>query len=291
MTDRALSPRTAEKLVEIATAAPSTHNSQPWRFVARPAEAVIEIYADPARTLRDGDPHGRAVHIACGAALFNLRLAVAMSGNEPVTRLLPRPHNPLLLACVRLAGHHRARPAERDLYGVIGRRGAHQPSGHHLVPRRVLAELAEAATTEGAALRVLAESDVMRVLRLTAVDHQLRSDPRRTAGLARWPGPPGTQLAVICTRSDDRASWLRAGQAMQHVLLLGAHRGLRASPLTPVLTGAARFDSAFAGEYPEMLLRLGYGPPAELTSRRPVWQTLHVMPAAQAARAAVPARC
>jgi hypothetical protein len=105
--DDTLTRPTAERLIEAAIAAPSVHNSQPWQFVARPADRVIEIYADPARTLRRGDPHGRAVHIACGSALFNLRLAIAQAGYEPVTRLLPSPRDPLLLASVRLAGPYR----------------------------------------------------------------------------------------------------------------------------------------------------------------------------------------
>src|SRR5215831_19714138 len=90
----------------------------------QPADRVIEVYADPARTPQGGDPRGRAVHIACGSALFNLRLAIARAGCEPVARLLPSRRDPLLLASVRLAGRYRPRPAERDLYAAI-----HRPVG------------------------------------------------------------------------------------------------------------------------------------------------------------------
>jgi hypothetical protein len=49
-----------------------------------PASQTISLSADPARMLRVGDPDSRALHIACGAALFNLRLAIAVAGRQPV---------------------------------------------------------------------------------------------------------------------------------------------------------------------------------------------------------------
>jgi nitroreductase len=292
MTERVLTRRAAERLVEAATAAPSMHNSQPWRFVVRPADHIVEIYADPARTLRHGDPHGRAVHIACGAALFNLRLAIANAGAEPVARLLPQPRNPLLLASVRLGGPYRSQPWERELHEAIeGGPASRRPFAHATVPSHLLAALAEAAMLEGATLRTLGQPDVWRILQLTAAaDHQLRSDPGYLAELAAFttgpghPAPPGLepsqQLVAVCTGSDDRYSWLRAGQAMQRVLLLATHRGLRVSPLTPVLDvpdAPLRRDPAFEGEWPEMILRIGYGPPGAPAPRRPIWQTLRVV--------------
>ncbi len=63
------------ELLRAAVAAPSLHNTQPWRLWATTSGAGIEIYVDPARTLPVGDPKGRAAYLACGAALFNVPAA------------------------------------------------------------------------------------------------------------------------------------------------------------------------------------------------------------------------
>ena len=295
MMEDALTRRTAERLIEAAIAAPSVHNSQPWQFVARPADRVIEVYADPARTLRRGDPRGREVHIACGSALFNLRLATARAGYEPVARLLPSPRDPLLLASVRLAGPYRPRPAEPDLYAAI-----HPPTGRAPLtgrpPPGVLLALKEAAALEGASLREPGQVDALRILRGRAaadpyphgapgkhVIGQLRSardfssrPGGRPASPARQPGP---WLAVVSTSADDRASWLRAGQAAQRVLLLATHHGMQAALLSPALEppGApAPAETFLAGEHPAVILQFGSGDLRPATARRPVAQVLRV---------------
>ena len=67
--------------------APSVPNTQPWRFVA--VDDSINLYADRSRALPISDPDERALHISCGAALMNLKLAMADNGRTPVVDLLP----------------------------------------------------------------------------------------------------------------------------------------------------------------------------------------------------------
>jgi nitroreductase len=274
----AISRRLAEELLAAATAAPSMHNTQPWRF--RVSGAVIELRADPGRALPVADPTGRAMHIACGAALMNLRLAAAVAGCEPVVRLLPDPGRPLLLATVRLAGPHGAGPAERELHAAITLRHTNRgPFSGHPVPPGVLAELADAARVEGGVLHVLDHDETARVLYLVReAERALLADPAYRAELARWAGGPrdqdgipdsalgprspsrpapvrefapgrpppagyawfeeDAQLAVLSTRPGGQASWLVAGQALQRVLLTAAMRGIAVSPLTQPLETA-----------------------------------------------------
>ena len=316
-------PRLVADLVAAATLAPSMHNTQPWRFRYQPASQTIELYADPARMLQFGDPDGRAAHIACGAALLNLRLAAVVAGRQPVLRLIPADTQRLLLATVRLAGPGQARPDEIELHAVIPERHTNRfPFSARPVPLGILAELTEAARLEGAVLHVPGRQEAARLLRLArAAERDLLAQPGYRAELARWAGgdrdrdgipgmalaphdPAGAapvrdfapdrpgpvryawfedqpQLAVLCTPSESRSDWLRAGQALQRVLLTATLRGIAASPLTQPLETADAWlvrDPRSGFEYPQMILRVGYGLPVPHTPRRPVSELLDIRP-------------
>jgi hypothetical protein len=71
--------------------------------------------------------------------------------------------------------------------------------------------------------------------------------------------------------------WLRAGQALQRVLLTATQHGIAASPLTqPLETGDAWQvrDPVSGRGTPQLILRIGYGLPAPATPRRPVRDVL-----------------
>jgi len=315
-----LSRPVIEQLVRAAAAAPSMHNTQPWRFRVTDAARAIELRADPARQLPYGDPSGRATHIACGAALFNLRLAAGVAGWQAVVRLLPDPGAPLLLAAVRFGGHYRAADVERGLHAAIEeRRTNRQPFSDQPVPARVLAQMSGAASAEGAILHILDRSETARVLQLVAdAERAQLADPAYRAELARWAGgqrdrdgipdtalgprspdsptpvrhftprsrpePAGyarfekaPQLAVLSVRCGGAAGWLRAGQALQRVLLTAIVAGIATCPLTqPLETSDAWLvrDSRSGIEQPQMIVRIGYATPVPPTPRRPIGEIL-----------------
>lgn len=310
-------------LVRAAILAPSMHNTQPWLFRVSRESQTVALSIDPARMLRHGDPHGRGAYIAGGAALFNLRIAIAMAGREPVVRLLPEPAEPLLLAVVRLAGPHRADEGESELYAAIpARRTNRQPFSGRPVPPGILAELVDAAKLEGAALHFPGHDETSRLLRLVAdAERHLLDDPDYTTELEHWAGgnrdrdgipdsvlgprdPWGPtpvrsfasgrrqpvnyswfeespQLAVLSTVGGTPLDWLRAGQALQRVLLSATVRGIAAAPLTQPLETADAWlvRDVHAGiEKPQMILRLGYGLPVPAAPRRPVSEFLVEQP-------------
>ena len=238
-------PHFIAHLLRAAEAAPSVHETNPWRFRYRPASRAVELHADFERALRY-NLTGRDVHIGCGAALFNLRLAVAWMGREPVVRLLPRPDEPLLMASVQLAGAHRPVASERELYAAISRRRTgQQPFANRAVPGTVLAELAEAARVEGAMLHLLHPAQAQRVL----------------PGISDPTCEP--RFAVLSTQFRAREDWLRAGQALQRMLLLATARGVSVQPLTKPLEVPDAWlvrDPHTGIEQPQMIVRLGYAP-------------------------------
>lgn len=88
------------------------------------------------------------------------------------------------------------------------------------------------------------------------------------------------QLSLLSTPGNGPGDWLRAGQAMERVLLLATLRGLSGTPATqalerPELRWLLR-DPVSGSGHVQMVLRLGYGPRGPRTPRRPVRDVLTI---------------
>jgi hypothetical protein len=98
-------------------------------------------------------------------------------------------------------------------------------------------------------------------------------EKRNTAKFERRP-----LLAVLSTKSDGRADWLRAGQALYRVLLTATVADVSCSLLTqPLERHELRWllrPPRTAAGVPQALLRLGYGPEVPASRRRPVQDVL-----------------
>jgi hypothetical protein len=164
------------------------HTAPPWRFRFVRADEAFQVRSDLERAMPHADPDTRALHIGCGAALFNLRVAAAHAGWEPVTELLPAAADPQLLATVRLAGTTRPGSALAALYPAIRRRHtSRHPFEDKDVPTAVTALLAEAARMEGAQLVFPGEWHIQTLLDLVHdAEGRDSTDPGRSDELARW---------------------------------------------------------------------------------------------------------
>jgi nitroreductase len=84
-------------------------------------------------------------------------------------------------------------------------------------------------------------------------------------------------IAVLTTHGDGPPQWVTAGQALQHVLLVATRRGLATTPISqPVEIPAIRelLTDTTAGQWAQMVIRIGHGPPAAATPRRPISEIL-----------------
>ncbi|WP_246094955.1 Acg family FMN-binding oxidoreductase [Streptomyces roseicoloratus] len=102
--------------------------------------------------------------------------------------------------------------------------------------------------------------------------------PRRAAGRSSARFEKRPQIALLGTVEDTPEEWLKAGQAMQRILLQATLDGLSTSLMSqplewPELRSHARDPESPMG-YVHMVIRLGYGPRGQATPRRPVSEVL-----------------
>jgi len=187
--------------VTAAVRAPSLHNSQPWRF--RLVDGAIELRLDPDRLLTACDPTGWAARIGCGAALFNLRLALVAAGTPAEVRLRPEPADPWLLARLVPGPPRPATPAESRLYAAVPRRHSNRlPLRPDPVPPPERRRLIEAARAEGGWLELVVGSTAVTAVAeiATSANRVLDRDPGYRAEVARWtrhfPAPDGVPAAA-----------------------------------------------------------------------------------------------
>lgn len=265
------------RLIRAAQAAPSILNTQPWLFCI-PADDRIELRTDRTRHLTATDRRQREMVISCGAALFNLRMAIRVTGHDPVVWLVPdEESDPDLLASVEIMTN-RTRPptiTEQRLYEAIPLRHTNREPFSRNIGLNMVAELEQAARMEVDAAWLLHRHQTRLLLRWTsAINRKLKDDrcyldelrrwtgsgsahgrgvpvatfgplpkdqehtPVRDLGLT-WPGQrqvmrfkKGVRLIALATETDTRLDWMRAGQALQRLLLTATHYHVVASFLS-----------------------------------------------------------
>ncbi|WP_375055120.1 Acg family FMN-binding oxidoreductase [Zobellella sp. DQSA1] len=266
-----LSNALARDLLGQAVLAPSSHNTQPWRF--RLSASAIDVLADRRRALPVNDPDDRELTISCGCALMNLRIAAARRELGTETTLLPDACDPDWLARMSFVPSAGAPADQAALAEAIPlRHSCRRPFEPIAIPAATAPRLVAAAAAEGAWLRPLSEAGTRTQLAslVTEGDMAQWADTRWRRELAAWMHPrqqgdglsvpalaasltqllvrtfnlgegmaakdrtlaeSAPLLAVLGTDKDDPRHWLLAGQALQRVLLVACRLGLQAAYL------------------------------------------------------------
>ncbi len=290
-----------QSILDAAALAPSSHNTQPWKFVIDGDR--VTLYADRERALPVNDPEDRELTISCGCALFNLRVAAAAAGRASAVALLPKAGSPDLLASVEFEDGGTPDEDVRRLAPEVGRRHTYRRAFRDAaIPATVRGRLEDAARIEGAWIEIVPDDARADVAELVVEgDSAQWSDCAWRSELASWMHPRADGdgltvpaplapvarfvvrnadmgrfvgkhdealatgaplLAVLGTERDTRADWLRAGQALERVLLEASASGVQASYLNqPIQAAALRPKLEGRLELPgaaQLLIRLGY---------------------------------
>lgn len=179
--------------VAAAVMAPSSHNTQPWRF--KIADGALELHADPRRQLLVIDRDYRQLVESCGCALMNARVAIRAMGYEDDVRvMLSNRDLPTHIASVRLGAPRPPTETDHELMRAIGRRGTNRRSFLARPLGEAFTELvATVARNEGVTLVRFAPADKEELAELVAdADHRQLGDPRFRQELASWLAPPGS---------------------------------------------------------------------------------------------------
>jgi hypothetical protein len=222
--------------------------------------------------------------ISCGCALFNARVSLAAAGLLTHVERFPDPWRPAVLACVSPDAELPALGARSNglaiglLDGLIDqRRSDERGFVPEDVPDGLVAELIGAAAAEGAQLKQVTRPDDRRclvALSRQAGEWNTADGPSGELPLILDGMSEGLDecLLVLGTAEDSLVEWLRAGEALERVLLEVARRGLAVLPLTRVIE-AAHLRSRLRSQLrlpmqPHVLLRIGSAPPMPAPRRR-----------------------
>ncbi|RSM49315.1 nitroreductase [Actinoplanes sp. ATCC 53533] len=314
--------------VRSATTAPSLHNSQPWLFRIRGSAVEVYADPGRRLQVLDTDGREQLISVGAAVFTLRLALrragyasdaalfprpddpdlvavvtathsAMVTSGVEALAAAIPRRHTsrwPFARTSVPadVLDHLRdaarwestvlaeAGPAARDAILHLAR------SADHLLHARP-GYRDEIARWTGGGLR----HDGVPGWAVGPGDGLERVPIRNFAELSPLPRPsekfePNPTILVLATAGDRRCDWVRAGQALQRVLLAATWKGLAATPISqPVEVPAMRrlLIDPRAGLTVQMVLRIGYGTQAGRTPRRPLSDVLLPLPHASRGRA------
>jgi hypothetical protein len=264
---------TIRRIVELATRAPSVHNTQPWRWVAH--GHLLELHADRRHQLPVADPTGRDLIVSCGAALHQATIAAAALGWSAAVTRFPESSDPDLLACLELTPAPPPANAAEVIEVIEARCTDRRRFTSWPVPEERLALLAQVATQAGT--RAVALTDVSERFRADRLilqaterhrsDHALMAEQQAWRDRSPVDGIPSTVvpsrsgagastdrfsdgdledvgdrpvegsdgLVVLYDTHDDPAAWLHAGEGLSAMWLAASAGGLSVVPLSQVV--------------------------------------------------------
>lgn len=278
-------------LIRYAVVAPSSHNTQPWRF--RVAADRIDVFIDERRWLRIADADQRELHISVGCALENLFVAAEHFGLGHATDYLPDSANPMHAATIRFRPEGQPSPERpaRLFPMILVRHTNHGEYDGRPIPPDVVEQLRNCCVEPSVTVFLTADSDLKRqvadlVVRADTIEF---ADPAFRAELGHWIGQGvfGTSwlmskigklavtyvnmgasqakkdssvlmsspvLGLISSENNDRVTQIRVGQVYQRLSLLAATDGIWCQPMSQIVqVGEVKNEVAKLQSNPSLL--------------------------------------
>lgn len=266
--------RVVTRLVELASRAPSFHNTQPWQW--RTIENGLELHVDRTRQLPLADPDGRNLLISCGATLDHVGVAAASLGWDTEVERLPEELTSSLIARIVLRQGVPSATADADVRAIEQRCTDRRHLTSWAIPDERLQHLAETASAHGAhavplidvSKKSRTEQLVIRAAALQSSDDQivaeqrpwidhsaldgipsevLPADDQTTVNASHSRFPDGLLadqghevesadgLILFVAGADTQENWLAAGEGLSTMWLAATVMGLSVVPLSQII--------------------------------------------------------
>ncbi len=259
-------------LLRYAILAPSSHNTQPWRFSV--SNSHIDVFTDGDRWLKVADADGRELRLSIGCALENLLIAAEHFGLKHQVTYLPDAGSEELVATVRIDSDGSPSPLRPPvLFDMLAvRRTSHLEHDGRSISDNVQERLRECCVEEGIHLYLTSAVATKRRIDELIVRADLIqfADPAFRKELAYWIGEGvfGTSrlmskllkmtvarinmgrsqsqrdsalvmsspvFGIFGSSGDDWTTQIKMGQVFERMCLLAASMNLWTQPMSQIV--------------------------------------------------------
>ncbi|MDD1760859.1 MAG: hypothetical protein LUQ59_01370 [Methanothrix sp.] len=256
-------------LLNYTILAPSSYNSQPWKFNVSNDE--IFVFADESGWLSVADKDKREMYISLGCAIENLVIAAEHFGYNCSVSYFPGEKD--LVAAVSLKQQPEAGSSSSALFDAItSRRTSRQPFESRVISRQDLDALNRSSSCSDVSIFLTEDPAAKERFRdlVIQADRVLYSDINYKSELGHWlslgvMGPTGVgakiaqmemvfldpvpeqirrdadlinstpYIGLITTKKNDSLSALKVGRAFERFWLAAAARGISLQPISQAL--------------------------------------------------------
>jgi len=180
-------------LLRYAILAPSTHNTQPWKFAA--GSETVDILIDRTRWLKVADADQRELHVSVGCALENLLIAAEHFGYRCLAAYFPDAEKAALAARVTFLpdGHPSAFRSSRLFRAITLRHTNRNVYLPHPISFAALRQLQMCCVEEDVQLHLSDDANIKQEVNSLVVrsDTVQFADPAWREELAHWLGEGG----------------------------------------------------------------------------------------------------